>query len=154
MANLDIPTVDFSPFFTDSDEDGKKNAVGIIKEACSNYGFFQIFNHGIPRDLINRALKFSGTFFALPDEEKLKYIPGLGAPIPAGYNKQPEHSADKNEYLLMFPPQSTFNVLPSNPPEFRYRIFLFFKTYWSPYKQGLFLCNSSTELLMSNVLCF
>ncbi|XP_022850798.1 flavonol synthase/flavanone 3-hydroxylase-like isoform X2 [Olea europaea var. sylvestris] len=119
MENLDIPTVDFSPFFTDSDEDGKKNAVGIIKEACSNYGFFQIFNHGIPRDLINRALKFSGTFFALPDEEKVKYIRGLGAPLPAGYNKQPEHSADKNEYLLMFPPRSTFNVLPSNPPEFR-----------------------------------
>lgn len=119
MANLAIPTVDFSPFFTDSDEDGKTNAEGIIKQACSKYGFFQIVNHGIPRDLINRALKLSETFFAFADEEKLKYSPGLGAPLPAGYNKQPDHSADKNEYLLMFPPLSTFNVLPTNPPEFR-----------------------------------
>ncbi|KAL2482436.1 Flavonol synthase/flavanone 3-hydroxylase [Forsythia ovata] len=120
MAKLSIPTVDFSPFLIDGDDqDGKNNAKEIIEQACSDYGFFQVVNHGIPRDLIKRALKLSQTFFAFPDEEKLKYSPGSAAPLPAGYNKQPEHSADKNEYLLMFPPQSTFNVLPTNPPEFR-----------------------------------
>ncbi|KAI3454659.1 hypothetical protein Pfo_011322 [Paulownia fortunei] len=114
-----IPTVDLSPFFTDSDEDGQKKAIDIIKQACSDYGFFQIVNHGVPLDLMSQAIQLSKTFFAFPAEEKLKYSPGSGAPLPAGYSKQPDHSPDKNEYLLMFQPQSGFNVLPSNPPGFR-----------------------------------
>ncbi|KAG8379174.1 hypothetical protein BUALT_Bualt07G0060800 [Buddleja alternifolia] len=114
-----IPTVDLSPFFTDEDHDGKKTAIDIIKEACSEYGFFQIVNHGVPPELMSRAIQLSKTFFSFPDEEKLKYSPGSGAPLPAGYSKQPDHSPDKNEYLLMFQPQSGFNKLPHNPPDFR-----------------------------------
>ncbi|KAH6797349.1 hypothetical protein C2S52_021903 [Perilla frutescens var. hirtella] len=113
-----IPTVDLSPFFTDGDEDGRKKAKGIIKEACSEYGFFQIINHGVPLDLMTQSIQLSRTFFTLPDEEKLKSSPGSAAPLPAGYSKQPPNSPNKNEYLLMFQPQSGFNILPANPPGF------------------------------------
>ncbi|KAH6797350.1 hypothetical protein C2S52_021904 [Perilla frutescens var. hirtella] len=113
---MGIPTVDLSSFFTDDDDEGQKKAKDIIKQACSDYGFFQITNHGVPLHLIDRSLQLSKTFFALSDEEKLKYSPGSAAPLPAGYSKQPPHSLDKNEYLLMFQPQSGFNVL---PPDFR-----------------------------------
>ncbi|KAJ0105185.1 hypothetical protein Patl1_17796 [Pistacia atlantica] len=114
-----IPTVDLSPFFRENDEDGKKKAIEVIREACSTYGFFQIVNHGVPPTLLCRALELSKTFFGYSDEEKLKSSPGSGAPLPAGYSRQPLHSPDKNEYLLMFPPSSTFNVYLENPPEFK-----------------------------------
>ncbi|KAL0285662.1 UNVERIFIED_CONTAM: Flavonol synthase/flavanone 3-hydroxylase [Sesamum angustifolium] len=121
---MDIPTVDLSPFFTNGgdDEDEKKAAaaaVDIIKQACSDHGFFQVVNHNVPLDLMSRAMQLSKTFFAFPAEEKLKYSPAAAAPLPAGYSKQPDSSPDKNEYILMFQPQSGFNVLPSDPPDFR-----------------------------------
>ncbi|CAK9138086.1 unnamed protein product [Ilex paraguariensis] len=120
MADSAIPTVDLSPFFTDGDEDGKKKAKEVIRQACSDYGFFQVVNHGVPLALMNRAMDLSKTFFAFPDEEKLKCAPPASdAPVPGGYNKQPERSPDKNEYVLMFPPGSSFNVFPTNPPEFQ-----------------------------------
>ncbi|KAI3454657.1 hypothetical protein Pfo_011320 [Paulownia fortunei] len=120
MGNLaNIPTVDLSVFFRDGEEEGKKTAKEILSRACSEYGFFLAVNHGIPLDLMNRAMELCKTFFGLPDEEKLKNRPRAGGPIPAGYTKQPEQSPDKNEYLMMLQPQNSFNVLPNNPPGFR-----------------------------------
>ncbi|XP_059643255.1 flavonol synthase/flavanone 3-hydroxylase-like [Cornus florida] len=121
MNNSSIPTVDLSPFFRDGgdDEDGKKAAMDIIGKACSDYGFFQIVNHGVPLALMTHAMELSKSFFDCSAQEKLKSSPGPGAPLPAGYTKQPEHSPDKNEYFLMFPPGSSFNVFPKNPPQFR-----------------------------------
>ncbi|KAL7098773.1 hypothetical protein ACP275_09G039400 [Erythranthe tilingii] len=119
---MEIPTVDLSDFLRDEGEsstEGKKKAIETIKEACADYGFFQIVNHGVPLDLMIQAVHLSKIFFAFSDDEKLKYSPGSGAPLPAGYNKQPENSPDKNEYLLMFQPQSGFNKLPTTPHGFR-----------------------------------
>lgn len=120
MANLAIPTIDLSPFFNNEDaENSKKRVKEIIRQACSEYGFFQIVNHGVPLDLLSRAMELSKAFFRFSDEEKLECNPNAGAPLPAGYSKQPEISPDKNEYILMFPPETGFNILPSNPPDFR-----------------------------------
>jgi isopenicillin N synthase-like dioxygenase len=115
-----IPTVDLSPFLTSGDdEQAKRNATEVITKACSEYGFFQIVNHGLCPALMSQALELSNTFFDYPNEEKLKSAAKSGAPLPAGYSKQPDHSPEKNEYLLMFPPGSSFNVFPQNPPEFK-----------------------------------
>ncbi|KAL4633718.1 hypothetical protein ACB092_04G142000 [Castanea dentata] len=120
MVSPVIPTVDLSPFFRDGDHQGDKNkAMEAIGQACCEYGFFQIVNHGVKHDLMSQALHLSKTFFEYPDEEKLKSSPGSEAPLPAGYSRQPKHSQNKNEYLLLFPPQSNFNVYLKNPPEFR-----------------------------------
>ncbi|XWS60566.1 hypothetical protein CRYUN_Cryun07bG0046800 [Craigia yunnanensis] len=104
MADHLIPTVDLSPFFREDDEDGKRKAMEVITKACSGNGFFQIVNHGVPINLLQQALELSRIFFEYPAEEKLKSSPASDAPLPAGYNTQPQHSPDKNEYLLMFPP--------------------------------------------------
>ncbi|GMJ02834.1 FLAVONOL SYNTHASE, flavonol synthase 1 [Hibiscus trionum] len=119
MAEPQIPTVDLSPFFTEDDEDGKNKAMEIITKACSEHGFFQIVNHGVPVELLQRALELSRVFFEYPSEEKLKSSAPPDAPLPAGYNTQPQQSPDKNEYLLMFPPGSSFNVFPQDPPQFK-----------------------------------
>ncbi|KAJ6882081.1 hypothetical protein NC651_028634 [Populus alba x Populus x berolinensis] len=110
MGESCIPTVDLSPCFREDDEVGMKKAKEIIGQACSEYGFFQVVNHGVPLGLMTRAIELSKTFFeTLPIEEKLKCAPNSGAPLPAGYNRQPDQSPDKNEYLLMFPPGSNLN---------------------------------------------
>ncbi|KDP31239.1 hypothetical protein JCGZ_11615 [Jatropha curcas] len=119
MTESSIPTIDLSPFFREGDEEDKKIAIDSITKACSDYGFFQIVNHGIPSALMNQALQLSEKFFNFPDEEKRKSSPNTAAPLPAGYSRQPEHSPDKNEYFLVFPPDSTFNVYPPNPAGFR-----------------------------------
>nr|XP_010937349.2 sexual differentiation process protein isp7 [Elaeis guineensis] len=115
-----IPTVDLSPFFHE-DEAGRKQATEIIHHACQTYGFFRIVNHGMSTELMAQAIKLSKAFFELPEEEKLKFRPIVGseAPLPAGYSRQPDHSPDKNEYLLMFSSELGFNLLPADPPEFR-----------------------------------
>nr|WEG20016.1 flavonol synthase [Euphorbia maculata] len=142
MANDEsIPTIDLSPFFKQSDDEQQKNkAIAGIKQACSTYGFFQIVNHGVPLDLINQSLHLSEAFFSLSDDEKLKSKPNLTAPLPAGYSKQPPHSPDKNEYLLVFPPDSAFNVYPANPPGFREVI------------EEIFYCLRKTGALMESIL--
>ena len=119
-----IPIVDLSPFFRsdgDGDEGEKKKSMQVIAEACSEYGFFQIVNNGVPLDLMSRALELSTTWFQNnPDEEKLMSLPPSHLPLPAGYGRQPEHLPDKNEYLILFPPNSGFNVYPQNPPQFKH----------------------------------
>lgn len=114
-----IPTVDLSVFLKDGEEEGKKLGKEIIKLACTEYGFFQVVNHGVPLDLMSRAMEQSKAFFSLPDEVKLQYRPRTDAPVPAGYGKQPPLSTDKSEFLMMLPPDNCFNVLPDNPPQFR-----------------------------------
>ncbi|KAI7986432.1 Protein DMR6-LIKE OXYGENASE 2 [Camellia lanceoleosa] len=93
MVTQSIPTVDLSPFCHENggDEAVKKRAIEEVGTACSEYGFFQVVNYGVP----------------------------LGAPLSLGYTKQIEHLTDNNEYILMFTPESSFNVYPENPPEYR-----------------------------------
>lgn len=47
-----------------------------IRDACLDYGFFQLRNHGIPENLQKEILRQSEDFFNLPDEVKDKYNKG------------------------------------------------------------------------------
>lgn len=118
MANSLMPIVDLSPFFL-GDKDGERKAREVINEACCRYGFFQIVNHGVPFDLMDRALKLSKFFFECPVEEKMSCSPLPGAPFPAGYNRKPNPSYEFSEYLVMLQPGSNFNVFPANHPQLR-----------------------------------
>ncbi|KAG8066450.1 hypothetical protein GUJ93_ZPchr0004g38691 [Zizania palustris] len=117
-----IPVVDLAPFLTaGGDEGGAARATAAVREACRTYGFFRAVNHGVPAGLMARALDLSASFFALPFEEKAKARPAEAAeaPLPAGYARQPAHSADKNEYLLLFGPHLGVNAYPAEPSGFR-----------------------------------
>lgn len=125
MASFDIPTIDVSPFLiSEEDGDGKKKVMEQIGEACVNYGFFQIENHGIPLGLLSSAMDLYKTFFACSDEDKLLVSPKPGSSIPAGYLKSPQNSAEKNEHFVFLPPSSGINVYPNNLPHFKY-VFIF-----------------------------
>ncbi|KAH0762799.1 hypothetical protein KY290_018872 [Solanum tuberosum] len=49
----------------------KTKAIEQIREACVNFGFFQIVNHGIPLELLSQTMYMYKNFFACSDEEKL-----------------------------------------------------------------------------------
>ncbi|KAK7411439.1 hypothetical protein VNO78_02872 [Psophocarpus tetragonolobus] len=118
MSEPIIPTIDLSSFFK-GDEDGQKKAMEVITKAFSEYGFFQIVNHGIPLDLIKEATEQSKLFFDYSDEEKSKIKSFPDAPLPAGYHRQFVPSRDNIEYFLAMTPGSNFNVFPQNLPRFR-----------------------------------
>ncbi|KAI3840716.1 hypothetical protein MKX03_010960 [Papaver bracteatum] len=64
-----IPTIDLLPFFSNNEfhsNDAKKKKIkGVIDQACSQYGFFQIVNHGVSAGLMSQALNLSKTLIFL-----------------------------------------------------------------------------------------
>ena len=64
----EIPVIDVAML-----AEGKTTLVGEqIRNASRDYGFFFIKNHGVGQGKIDRVFAASESFFALPDEEKLK----------------------------------------------------------------------------------
>ncbi|KAJ7956383.1 flavonol synthase/flavanone 3-hydroxylase-like [Quillaja saponaria] len=96
MAMACAPNIDLSAF-TEGDSDGnKKTIVDMVGQACSEYGFFQIINHGIPLSLMRQALEMSKTFFDYPLEEKLKCSPIQDSPLAAaGFHIREKHLTGK-----------------------------------------------------------
>ncbi|GLT24891.1 hypothetical protein SLA2020_000540 [Shorea laevis] len=43
-----------------------------IRNACKNWGFLQVINHGVPLELCRRVDRVAKAFFHLPMEEKKK----------------------------------------------------------------------------------
>ncbi|KAK9165301.1 hypothetical protein Scep_000492 [Stephania cephalantha] len=70
-----IPLIDLSPL---NQSHGTCNShalevlVGQIGDACRDWGFFQVINHGIPTDLLHGIQTSAKKFFDLPLEEKRK----------------------------------------------------------------------------------
>ncbi|XP_027124380.1 1-aminocyclopropane-1-carboxylate oxidase 4-like [Coffea eugenioides] len=119
MASSTTPTIDLEPFLRDGDEDAKKKATEEIRQACSEFGFFQVVNHGVPLDLMARAIDLSMEFFNNPMEEKKKSLLKPGLSPPPGYVNFQDFSNDGNEHFLILSPSSGINIYPENPPEFR-----------------------------------
>lgn len=60
-----IPTVDL--------EDNDGGVAAAVAEACREWGFFQVVNHGVDRGLVERAVEVWRAFFRLSLEEKQAY---------------------------------------------------------------------------------
>jgi isopenicillin N synthase-like dioxygenase len=77
FADEEIPILDFGPYL--AGEDGALEALAAeLRHAQENVGFYFAVNHGVPRELIERAHGNLKRFFDLPDAEKRKhenYVP-------------------------------------------------------------------------------
>ncbi|RZC77098.1 hypothetical protein C5167_001223 [Papaver somniferum] len=71
-TNLDLklPIIDFNKLQGSE----RPQVLKSLKEACENYGFFQVINHGIPHDILRDIISVTQQFFDLPFEEKSKYM--------------------------------------------------------------------------------
>lgn len=85
-----IPLIDLS----------KPNSKSLLVDACEEFGFFKVINHGVPLEFISKLETEAIKFFSLPFPEKQK----AGHPSPFGYgNKNIGLNGDIGwvEYLLM-----------------------------------------------------
>ncbi|KAK5777459.1 S-norcoclaurine synthase 1 [Gossypium arboreum] len=114
-----IPVIDMSKLDHD---DGQKK----LHQVCKDWGFFQLINHGIADELIEKMKIDTQEFFKLPLEEKMAY-----AQLPneiEGYGQTLVRSADQkldwNDMLFLFPlpvPLRNMRFWPINPPSFSTR---------------------------------
>ncbi|CBI33964.3 unnamed protein product, partial [Vitis vinifera] len=65
--SLQIPTIDMRKLMVDDDEIGK------LHLACKEWGFFQLVNHGVAEEVIEKMKAVVQEFFKLPLEEKNAY---------------------------------------------------------------------------------
>ncbi|KAL5995581.1 Jasmonate-induced oxygenase 2 [Asimina triloba] len=65
---VNIPLVDLGAIRSDEGEIMRK-----ISEACREWGFFQVVNHGVSPELLRRTREVWRTFFHLPLEQKKVY---------------------------------------------------------------------------------
>ena len=81
FTSLEIPTIDLAQLLHEeatnstSAKDWKevrKQIVRQVRDACRDWGFFHVVNHGVPVELLDRVQKQARRFFSLPKEEKLK----------------------------------------------------------------------------------
>ncbi|KAK9071790.1 hypothetical protein SSX86_008219 [Deinandra increscens subsp. villosa] len=63
--SLELPVIDLSS----SDRISTANS---IRQACTDYGFFYLINHGVEEQLLQSVFDESRKFFSLPLEEKMK----------------------------------------------------------------------------------
>lgn len=59
-----------------TDIEAKQKLVHEVRDACEQFGFFQLVNHPIPTDLQQQVLEQSKDLFRLPLETKQKYDKG------------------------------------------------------------------------------
>ncbi|KAL3696161.1 hypothetical protein R1sor_010237 [Riccia sorocarpa] len=78
-----IPVIDLTPLGT-NDEEALGNVIAKVRSAVEEWGFFQVVNHGVPLELIDRLEKEAVAFFSLPLEEKKKVCRTFD--LPTGYN--------------------------------------------------------------------
>ncbi|KAF8410962.1 hypothetical protein HHK36_003499 [Tetracentron sinense] len=67
-----IPLIDLSLLNTSDDPRVLAGLIAEIGDACKNWGFFQVINHGVPSGLLWGLLTAGKKFFDLPLQEKRK----------------------------------------------------------------------------------
>lgn len=73
-VEVNIPVIDLSNLYTNKEESGvREETMSLISRACSEWGFFQVVNHGVSQELMSRTREVWREFFHLPVEEKQAY---------------------------------------------------------------------------------
>ncbi|KAI5981507.1 hypothetical protein EDC04DRAFT_2874881 [Pisolithus marmoratus] len=119
---------------TSTDPALRRSLAADIRNACVAVGFFYVKNHGIPEEVINKAVGASESFFSLPVETKMKaniraspnfkgYTALLGENVNAN-NKGDLHEAfdlgwESDGTSSSDGPMVGRNVWPDNLPGFR-----------------------------------
>ncbi|KAJ7537029.1 hypothetical protein O6H91_12G093300 [Diphasiastrum complanatum] len=96
-----------------------------IAEACEKNGFFQVINHGVAVELLDKLKEVGTKFFDLPRDEKLVYAgkPVIGA---EGYGSrmvltdaEPKFWREFVELHTLPLSERHYNYWPQQPAEFR-----------------------------------
>ncbi|KAL6905971.1 hypothetical protein ACP4OV_003572 [Aristida adscensionis] len=69
--NISIPIIDLAGYYVDSQH--RQAVLEAVGDACRNWGFFQVVNHGVDIDAVERMRGAWREFFDLPMDEKKMY---------------------------------------------------------------------------------
>jgi isopenicillin N synthase-like dioxygenase len=72
-SKLVVHPVDLAPFRNGTPED-RAAVAGAIDAACRDTGFLVLTGHGVPDAVVQRWFDAFTDFFALPEDEKLRYV--------------------------------------------------------------------------------
>jgi len=83
--DLKLPLVDLSDYLNPSASlESKQRVIAEVRDACRDFGFFQVKGHGIPLAMQQNFLNTLPNFFRLPREDKVK-LSFLQSPGRRGY---------------------------------------------------------------------
>lgn len=85
-GEVNLPLVDLSGYLNPKFPGDKEKVVAEVRDACRQYGFFQVKGHGVPLRMQNGLLKSISNLFNMPKEEKLK-LSFLENPSRRGYEE-------------------------------------------------------------------
>ncbi|XP_059634465.1 protein DMR6-LIKE OXYGENASE 2-like [Cornus florida] len=115
-----IPVIDLQGFNGSMHFD----VINQIGQACQNYGFFQVKNHGVPKEVIDNVLGVSREFFHMPESERLKNYsddPLKTTRLSTSFNVKTEKVSNWRDFLRLhcYPIEDYIHEWPSNPPSLR-----------------------------------
>ncbi|MBA0744455.1 hypothetical protein Gogos_007075 [Gossypium gossypioides] len=113
----DVPVIDLGC-------EDRTHIIQQICHACMQYGFFQVINHGVSKETVEKMLQVAHDFFELPLEEKLKLYsddPSKTMRLSTSFNVKKEKVHNWRDYLRLhcYPLHKYVPEWPSNPPPFK-----------------------------------
>ncbi len=103
QAFSEIPLIDFAAFRDGSERQGVARA---IAEASRDVGFLYVINHGVPQELLDKAMGWGRRFFDLPETEKAalyrtaeRGYRGYRGPFGQNYDPNRQLSYNENYFL-------------------------------------------------------
>lgn len=95
-----------------------------IGDACREYGFFQVINHGVSKEAVDSIVSVAHEFFSLPVEEKMKLYsddPSKTMRLSTSFNVKKETVHNWRDYLRLhcYPLDKYVPEWPSNPSSFK-----------------------------------
>ncbi|RWR93839.1 protein DMR6-LIKE OXYGENASE 2 [Cinnamomum micranthum f. kanehirae] len=123
QLKLKLPIIDLSQLHGPN----RSQVLKSLANACEEYGFFQVINHGIPCDLTRSMVDVGRRFFELPFEERAKYMsPDMFAPVRYGtsFNQNKDGVFCWRDFLKLYcQPVSRFCPhWPSEPSDLRQKV--------------------------------
>lgn len=117
-----LPIVDFSALVSDDDPDQRSRTIDVLGQACQQWGFFILVNHGISEALMRSLFEKTREFFDLTADERKQYeAKSASDPIKCGNFKVSDTSNRTftlwRDYLKMYV-HPDFHC-PSKPPALR-----------------------------------
>ncbi|PWA75999.1 2-oxoglutarate (2OG) and Fe(II)-dependent oxygenase superfamily protein [Artemisia annua] len=115
-----IPIIDLH----DLNSPKRCHVINQIRDACREYGFFQVKNHSVPESTITNMMQIAKDFFNLPEEERLKSYsddPNKTTRLSTSFNIRTEKVANWRDFLRLhcYPLEDYVHEWPTNPSSFR-----------------------------------
>ncbi|KAL8159248.1 hypothetical protein V2J09_000785 [Rumex salicifolius] len=118
---LEVPTIDLG-----GSSESEAAVVELMRKASSEWGLFQVVNHGIPNDVVSRLQAAGREFFELPAEEKEAYAKPEDSKDVEGYGTKLQKEVEGKKawvdhlFHRIWPPSAiNYRFWPKTPPSYR-----------------------------------